>query len=1042
MKKKTSKNVVWVTVTLAMICLCLTTIGLGLYYFFNLGQSSANQPIVWITIPTNHQVFTAGDSVSVQAYVRSKEPISHLELWIDSHLVKNMGVDLPPTGLSYVWQGAEAGTHSLVARAVTAKGASSQATVLVEFVGQSPEGFSYTVQEGDTIDSIAEEVGQPVESLQASNPETIADGVSAGEELTIPGGDPGDEAIPSEEPPASDEPAPDVLPDPATSGFPGSLFFFMQQFDAAGNSEQIPLRIELLDLVTMGQYESLHCYIGATGSLPRWYPDSDNDQATDESFEFTPGWGWNISDYYAGNHAPVIMWPGNENLALDISCTGVENGGTEAIQAGHLSLSIPSDNWDGVATWATSEQQEDYFLLHYLVSHTTPDGRGIPVLLDPNMTPPTNLVLDNGVLRWAYIPDAEDEPIDGFLIYFNGNVIWTVPASMRAFDLPDEWLNPVCGTSYDFSVGTVIGDYPDSSESPQSNTVTIEPQSGDCNRQVRVTFLTLETHDMPSDGHYEDRSGDIGPIYGQFTVNGQMLSFDTGTLGDGWSTLDLAIGWNENTVYDLIENNEFNRWNFSAYPSLVVEMNQWDNFQYSFGMMDEDTGRCNDGDDPGCDDLVCSGASMNLESESQLAELDVIHEETITSDNGRCSLTVRIEPTGEGATGSSGGSLPLPLIHPDLLTISESAGVAQVDISNQGTAAWPDRDLEVIFLTRDGELLQSRTLESFHLDAGGEDRVIGLLPDGVLDYCVVFDPNNLVPEDGESTGAISIYRQYCLPRPDLTIESIHFNRRTSDLEIGVRNLSDQEVTDRILQFSINLSGVTESILLDNPNFTLAGRSAATLLFPLTAAQRNQMLNINTEDGIAYTLDHKSESQYLETDYDNNTYQIAEARNFSVAWYEGCSDAVVRGLTNHFVMSFVGSIGGEQLFDWDSPEHSVYLSLTDPNHLYACWDGAGSYQEETGDFALMGDETLYLRMSNHVEAGAEDYNLGVWDIVMNPNEPDDYTDRDYPYTCGNPGAQDIGNGTYTAAAHYPGEDDGRPDPGDWGSVFHICRLLER
>ncbi len=135
----------------------------------------------------------------------------------------------------------------------------------------------------------------------------------------------------------------------------------------------------------------MHCYIGATGSLPRWYPDSDNDQATDESFEFTPGWGWNISDYYAGNHAPVIMWPGNENLALDISCTGVENDGTEAIQAGHLSLSIPSDNWDGVATWATSELQEDYFLLHYLVSHTTPDGRGIPVLLDPNMTPPTNL---------------------------------------------------------------------------------------------------------------------------------------------------------------------------------------------------------------------------------------------------------------------------------------------------------------------------------------------------------------------------------------------------------------------------------------------------------------------------------------------------------------------------------------------------------------------------------------------------------------------------------------------------------------------------
>ncbi len=56
-----------------------------------------------------------------------------------------------------------------------------------------------------------------------------------------------------------------------------------------------------------------------------------------------------------------------------------------------------------------------------------------------------------------------------------------------------------------------------------------------------------------------------------------------------------------------------------------------------------------------------------------------MHEVTITSDNGRCSLTVRIEPTGEGATGASGGGLPLPLIWPDLLTFAESIGAAQVE---------------------------------------------------------------------------------------------------------------------------------------------------------------------------------------------------------------------------------------------------------------------------------------------------------------------------------------------------------------------------
>ncbi len=124
---------------------------------------------------------------------------------------------------------------------------------------------------------------------------------------------------------------------------------------------------------------------------------------------------------------------------------------------------------------------------------------------------------------------------------------------------------------------------------------------------------------MPSDGRYEDRSGDIGPIYGQFTVNGRMFSFDTGSLGDGWSTLDTAIGWNANTTYDLIETFEADRWNFSAYPSLVVELDERDNFQYTFGIMDEDSGRCNDDDDPGCDDLLCSGASMNYESEISIS---------------------------------------------------------------------------------------------------------------------------------------------------------------------------------------------------------------------------------------------------------------------------------------------------------------------------------------------------------------------------------------------------------------------------------------
>ncbi len=44
------------------------------------------------------------------------------------------------------------------------------------------------------------------------------------------------------------------------------------------------------------------------------------------------------------------------------------------------------------------------------------------------------------------------------------------------------------------------------------------------------------------------------------------------------------------------------------------------------------------------------------------------------------------------------------------------------------------------------------------------------------------------------------------------------------------------------------------------------------------------------------------------------------------------------------------------------------------------------------------------MSNQVEAGAEDYNLGAWNIVMHPDDTEDYTDRNYDHNCGNPGAR--------------------------------------
>ena len=717
---------------------------------------------------------------------------------------------------------------------------------------------------------------------------------------------------------------------------------------------------------------------------------------------------------------------------------GVAYGGTDAVMAGHLTLAIPPEQWDGVPRWATSEHQEDEFLLQYLVSHTTRDGRGIPIELDRGMTPPINLVLDGGSLRWEYIPDAEDDPIDGYLIYFNDNVVWEISSTSRSFALPAEWQRPVCDVIYNFSVGTVIGDYPDSRESPQSNVVSIETDPADCRRQVRVTFLRMETFAMPGDGHHEDRTGDVGPIYGQFFVNARSVDFSTGILGPG---LDTAEGWTSNTTYDLVELEADGRWNFSAAPVLIANIGHHGDFQYAYGIMDVDSGRCHDSDDPGCDDLLCSAVSADLDTESELAQLDAPHDVVLRSDNNRCELTVRIEPTGEGAVGASPGNLPFPLIWPVHLGYDEQNGTAEISFINQGSGAWPNRDLEIDIQDREGSPIDSRTLTNYNLGVNAEDSISVPLPAGSDDYCVVFDPNNLVPEQGELNGSYAEYRSFCRQRPDLSVEDIRFNRETSTLEVTVTNTGEGEVENRTLEMEIAISGESNPLVVSQEGFSIGEQSSAIVNIPLTDSVRNDMMHAHTGDGIGYVLTLNQNHSIGEEDYDNNRVEVAEARGFAVGWVGGCSEAVVWGMYNHFTMTFSASVGGDHIYSWNSPEHTVYFNTIHSEENTVCWGMADTYAERQVAFLIMGDERLSLRMVNNVSAVTESYHVGTWEYELNPNLTSDFMDISAPYYCNleGPSSRPL-DGVYEIEVYYPGEHDGRPNPGTWYSQFHICRVI--
>ncbi len=93
-----------------------------------------------------------------------------------------------------------------------------------------------------------------------------------------------------------------------------------------------------------------------------------------------------MTPHLAAPSAPVLLWPGNQPLPASLECVGVL-GGTEAISAGQIDLLIPPFAWDAVTRSAAGEA----FEIEYRVSHARSDAHGVPIFLDPTMTPNTSM---------------------------------------------------------------------------------------------------------------------------------------------------------------------------------------------------------------------------------------------------------------------------------------------------------------------------------------------------------------------------------------------------------------------------------------------------------------------------------------------------------------------------------------------------------------------------------------------------------------------------------------------------------------------------
>lgn len=1005
-------------------------------------NSLQSRPLVLIHSPVNHEQIVSGEAVSIHATARSPRGVTRMELWLDDRLFAAQPAGETgahsPFVLNESWLATAGGPHVIQVRAVSANGVEGQAAITVE-VSESAQMPTHTVAEGETFADIAEASGLTPAELAALNPDANPGELAPGDSLTVAdeAGDAQDGGSPPAAPevPVADE---DAAPPEADAPEPGSffelgtLFGVYEIFDPV-SSAPIELRLEVLSLETSQAYDNLHCYIGVGESLPRWYPDADFNQLTDESFALTDA-GWNVSDYYAGANAPLFAWPGDQPLPFSMECVGVL-GGVEALPAGSLALTVPPEAWDGVTRTESGGGEEASFQIQYRILRADSVPHGIPIFIDPSMTAPSNLWIEDRryALHWDYEPRPDEAGIEGFRIYLNGTLQWSVRNSeARQSDIPPEWFHPPCGDEYQLSVSAYRYGYPDGPESVLATPpVSIVTPPDECQKRIEITFVSLETFELGSDGRYEDRTGDVGPVYGTFFANEQQFSIDARPPEDGNAWVDNALGLEHNHLYTFSEIFSDSSWRVSGSPSMVVDIEPGGTFQYGFRLMDEDTGRCHDSGDPGCDDLVCDGASFILQD--HYGNLDTPQEQTLHSDNDRCMITVRFGPAPGSIVSSAGDGPALPQLNVSNYRIEDATNTIRYEIFNAGSGTWPTQPLELWYTDREGNRLDSQRLADFRLEPGQSRAIEYVSRFNPPDVCIMLDPNNAMLERYESDGMLGSARVFCPEEPDLVITDVEYDPEASNLVVNIQNIGEQELVGREVRIDIpGETAGTTALSATRPDVHLRRYGSLALVIPLAAGQRESLSR-------GYHVLVDPQNRITESNEDNNQYRVAGPIQYWVTWHNGCTSGYVVGLQNdihtRLEASLSGATGEEALFSWSAPEVSGFSTFE-----YKCW---GFDRPETNPtyaserFFLMGDQQLKIRISTTVDAGAEHYSVGVFETVISPDDPySAFVDGFSPVCDASWG--DVGY--YTPVYRYPGEGY-RPDPGQWSTLFKVCRAAD-
>lgn len=986
------------------------------------------RPLVLIHHPSKNAQFEVGEGVLVHTTARFEDGLSRLELWADDIMIAAIDKHDQPSSnlvLSQVWIPHIAGGHVIVARAYAQDDTQGQAAIQLRV--HAPDDLliaDHIIQEGETLESIAEDYELEPEDLVALNPGIETADLAPGDALVLPDDEPtgqdpaaGPEGDGLPHGPEHTPPIAEVEP-PAES--PTSIEYqnlgFMELF-RSDPGDLIGVQAELLILETGTAYERLYCYIGVGDQPPNRYPDLDGNAATDEWFfpdESTTEGGayWQIEGLLEAENAPLAFWPQYQALPFNIACVGITGGGTQSARLGRWEGEIPPERWTGMPMELGASGVDGWFTVTLRLTRYGGTGRGIPLYTDPTMVSPTNARLDEErhSLRWDYIfPETEDQiadfgegryPIDGFRIYLNGNLLWVEPPNARESFLPHEWFHPPCGSTYSFAVSAYRHELPDGPESLPAVAILEQPFEG-CHREIQITFLSLETFELDGDGRRPAHHGDVGPVYGYFYANDQQVFFDTRAPGRGGS-LDRPNGLNRNSYYDLWALSADPSWNFSGPPTLVVEVPPGGTFEFGYDIMDQDYGRCRNPSDPGCDDVVCFGYSERYRYSSTHSYdvwlLDHHHEIDFVSDNRLCSVAIQWGPAFDSPVGSGmPGDEPLPWIQLEDLHVNEMNGAVQIDIRNTGPGTWARRDLKVELRTREGESLGIYTWPDFTLEAS--QRTVLENPDmrvgTPFDFCVLIDPFDDVLEEYERL-EITYHRPGCMQEPDLVISDVTYNDAGGgQVRVTVENLGPGRLHNRTLTLRTQLLDGSPLYHLMGawPNVSLAPHEARVFtLIGINESIREQMQN-------GYTMTINENGTIHEVDFENNLFTVSPYliyfRNvhYCVPHYYGAGSSARVFLT-------IEAITGSHTRLVAESSHSSTLNRSETArgdthfhcHINICCGSLFGNQI----FTVMGDETMRISINAQFKGGIAGRWKNLGEIVINFTKHDFDNLPDYFY----------------------------------------------